>query len=165
MVIRPERPDDAVAVRDVTAAAFRDVAHSEQTEPAIVEALRAAGALTVSLVAEESGEVIGHVAFSPVEIEGQEAGWFGLGPVSVAPAKQLQGVGQALVREGLDRLRTLGASGCVVLGEPDYYGRFGFISDPKLTYADVPPAYFQRLAFGGGEPSGVVTYHPGFAAR
>lgn len=165
MMIRPEEPVDAEAVRDVTAAAFKNAPHSEQTEPAIIDALRSAGALTISLVAEERGEVIGHVAFSPVSIDGKEAGWFGLGPVSVLPSAQRQGIGQALIYEGLAQLRASGAAGCVVLGEPEYYGRFGFASDPTLTYADVPPAYFQRLVFGDAEPSGNATYHSGFDAR
>jgi putative acetyltransferase len=165
MLIRPERPEDAAAIRKITEDAFRDAPYSAQTEAAIIDALRAAGALTLSLVADEGGIVIGHVAFSPVKINRLDAGWFGLGPVSVTPARQRQGIGQGLIRAGLDWLRASGAAGCVVLGEPDYYGRFGFVSDPELTYAEVPPAYFQRLSFQGGGPSGTVTYHPAFAAR
>lgn len=165
MVIRPEQSGDGAAVRKITAAAFADAPHSEQTEPAIIDALRAAGALTISLVAEEDDEVVGHVAFSPVTIEGREIGWFGLGPVSVKPSKQRQGISEASIRDGLARLRQAGAAGCVVLGDPTYYGRFGFATDPKLAYPDAPPEYFQRLAFSERELTGTVTYHPGFAAR
>ncbi len=177
--IRPERSDDADAIRAVTRAAFAGAAHSSGTEAAIIDALRAAGVLTVSLVALQNGAIVGHVAFSPVTIDGQAGAWFGLGPVSVQPDRQRAGVGQALIRQGLDRLKHLNAEGCVVLGDPAYYGRFGFKSDPALRYADVPPEYFQWLAFAGAMsagamsagamsasamPRGEVAYHPGFAA-
>lgn len=162
--IRPERPEDADAIRAVTQAAFAGASHSSGTEAAIVDALRAAGALTVSLVALQNGAVAGHVAFSPVTIDGKAGAWFGLGPVSVRPDRQRAGVGRALIGQGLDRLKRMGAEGCVVLGDPGYYGRFGFQSDRALRYADVPPEYFQRLVFAGPAPRGEVAYHPGFAA-
>jgi putative acetyltransferase len=164
MVIRPERPGDAEAIRALTEAAFKGVAHSDETEAQIVDALRAAGALTLSLVAVAADEILGHAAFSPVRINGLEGDWHGLGPVSVWPARQGQGVGQALIREGLRRLKALGSAGCVVLGEPAYYGRFGFAYDPGLFYGQAPPGYFQRLTLRGADPKGEVTYHPGFDA-
>src|ERR1700761_5292975 len=132
MQIRPERPEDARAISIVTEAAFKEAEHTSGTEARIVEALRAANALTVSLVAVEDDMIVGHVAFSPVSISDGSVGWFGLGPVSVTPPRQGQGIGQALVREGLGRLESAGAVGCVVLGDPDYYGRFGFEYDPDL---------------------------------
>ena len=162
--IRPERPEDAAAIRAVTQAAFRGAAHSSQTEASIVEALRAAGALTVSLVAIQGGEVVGHVAFSPVRIDGPAGGWQGLGPLSVRPDRQRRGIGEALVRDGLERLRAMKSAGCVVLGDPGYYGRFGFGSDPQLYYGGVPPGYLQSLAFEEPTPQGEVHYHPGFDA-
>jgi putative acetyltransferase len=161
-IIRPEKAEDAPAIRAVTAAAFKGALYSRGTEAAIVDALRDAGALTLSLVAEKQGRIVGHVAFSPVTINGQAGHWFGLGPVSVEPAEQGCGIGQALIRDGLERLRATGAEGCVLLGDPAYYGRFGFASDPKLRYGDVPPEYFQRLSFTGAEPEGEVAYHTGF---
>lgn len=164
MIIRPETPKDTAAIRTLTDAAFVGVEHSSQTEGAIVDALRAADALTVSLVAEQDASIIGHVSFSPVLINGADAGWFGLGPVSVSPSLQRGGVGSILIKEGLDRLATHGAQGCVVLGDPDYYGRFGFRSDHALRYGDVPPVYFQSLVLGGEPASGEVTYHAGFEA-
>jgi putative acetyltransferase len=163
--IRPEQPDDVEAIRQVTLDAFEGAPFSRQTEARIVDALRAAGALTLSLVAVANGEVVGHVAFSPVSIEGVYGGWYGLGPVSVSPDRQRQGVGQALIREGLGRLRALGAAGCVVLGSPDYYGRFGFSSDPALVYVGAPAPYFQRLVFEGLLPAGEVRFHLGFDAE
>lgn len=165
MLIRPERAADTSAIRSLTDTAFEGVEHSSQTEGAIVDALRRAGALTLSLVAERDGRIIGHVAFSPVRIDGAELGWFGLGPVSVAPEHQRGGVGTALIREGLAELRRRGANGCVVLGDPDYYRRFGFTSDHGLSYADVPPVYFQSLRWSGEPAAGEVTYHAGFDAR
>lgn len=164
MEIRPEHFEDVDAIRAVTSAAFANAPHSSGTEAAIVDALRAADALAVSLVAVENGEVVGHVAFSPVTIDGEATGWFGLGPVSVRPDRQRGSVGQTLIRRGLDRLKRMGAEGCVVLGDPGYYEQFGFECDRELRYGDVPPEYFQRLVFKGAAPKGEVAYHPGFSA-
>jgi putative acetyltransferase len=164
MILRPEAPDDIPSIRRLTDAAFVGADHSSQTEGAIVDALRTAGALTLSLVVEQDGEIIGHVAFSPVLIDGRNGGWFGLGPVSVQPDLQRCGVGSALIRAGLEELGRRGAEGCVVLGDPDYYGRFGFSSDHALRYGDVPLAYFQSRLLGGEAVAGEVTYHPGFEA-
>jgi putative acetyltransferase len=162
--IRDESREDHDAIRSLTTAAFLNAPHSDGTEAAIVDALRDAGALAVSLVAVEEGAVVGHVAFSAVTIDGRSQGWFGLGPVSVEPSRQRSGVGSTLVREGLGRLRAMGAGGCVVLGDPAYYARFGFVSVPALTYPGVPPEYFQRLVLSGESPAGVVSYHAGFGA-
>lgn len=164
MEIRPERRTDVAAISNVTTAAFATAPHSSGTEARIVEGLRAGQALTVSLVAEEGSEIVGHVAFSPVTIAGAGGDWFGLGPVSVRPDKQRRGLGQSLVRTGLDQLRALHAAGCVVLGDPAYYRRFGFESDPALTYGGYHSPYFQRLIFGGPPPSSNVIYHAAFEA-
>lgn len=160
--IRLEHPADRETIRTLTEAAFREAEHSGGNEGRIVDALRAGGALTLSLVAGDGGALVGHAAFSPVTIDGAAGRWFGLGPVSVSPARQGGGIGQALVRDGLRRLAADGAAGCVVLGEPTYYGRFGFASDAELVYADAPPGYFQRLVFSGPAPKGEVRYHAGF---
>lgn len=162
--LRAERPADIPAIRALTRAAFAGAPYSSGTEAAIVDALRTAGALTLSLVAELDGEVVGHVAFSPVRIDGADLGWFGLGPVSVAPARQRQGIGRMLVEAGLVRIEAEGAAGCVVLGDPAYYRRFGFTADPALRYGDVPPPYFQSRRFSGPAAAGGVAYHPGFEA-
>ncbi|WP_134726127.1 GNAT family N-acetyltransferase [Paracoccus luteus] len=165
MIIRPEQANDQDAIASIVAAAFAQAAHSRQTEPAIIAALRDAGALTLSLVAVGAGEIVGHAAFSPVMIDGRDVGWHGLGPLAVRPDRQGQGIGAALVREGLDRLRASGAAGCVVLGEPDYYRRFGFRNDDALRYEGAPAAYFMSLSFTGHSPDGRVEYHPGFGAE
>jgi predicted N-acetyltransferase YhbS len=163
MRIRCERPEDHPAIRTVTVAAFERSAYGHHNEADIVEALRAAGALTVSLVAESGGGIVGHVAFSPVRIAEAEGEWYGLGPLSVVPARQREGVGQALVREGLKAIEALGAAGCVVLGEPAYYGRFGFEHDPAVRYGPEPSPYLQRLVLRGRAPRGEVRFHPAFS--
>lgn len=165
MTIRPETLADAAAIRALTEAAFDGVAHSSRTEGAIVDALREGGALSLSLVAEQDDRIVGHVAFSPVLIDGEERGWFGLGPVSVSPGRQRRGVGTALIDEGLTRLKRGGAGGCVVLGDPAFYRRFGFTSDHALRFGDVPPRYFQSMLLSGQPAAGEVTYHDGFEAR
>ncbi|APG84483.1 acetyltransferase [Sinorhizobium americanum CCGM7] len=164
MIIRPETQGDIETIRQVTEAAFAGQPYSDQTEARIIERLRADGALTLSLVAEEDGEVIGHIAFSPVTIMPFAAGWYGLGPVSVRPDRQGRGTGSALVRQGLDRMRNLGASGCVLAGNPAFYGRFGFRSDPALVFPGCAPQYFMVLPLAETRVSGTVSYHPAFGA-
>lgn len=163
--LRAERPGDAAAIAALHAAAFAGHPHSRQTEAAIVAALRAAGVLTVSLVAEAGGGVVGHVACSPVTVDGREGGWYGLGPVAVAPAQQRRGIGQALVRRALAVLDLLGAQGCVLLGDPAYYGRFGFVPEPALVLPGVPASQFMARPIAAPPPAGVVAYHPAFDAR
>ena len=170
MLIRAERPGDAVVIAALTTAAFADAQHSSGTEAAIVDGLRAAGVLSLSLVAEdEAGNIIGHIAFSPVEItsEGEAIApnWYGLGPVSVAPERQGQGIGGALIHEGLMQLEKMGAAGCVLLGDPGYYSRFGFIANAGPIYPGPPPEYFQALALGDNVMvQGIVRYHIAFNA-
>lgn len=164
MMVREERPEDHAAIAEVTARAFADVEYSDQSEPAIIARLRAAGALELSLVAVEDGEIVGHVAFSPVTIDGNLCGYFGLGPVSVRPDFQNRGIGAGLIQSGLAELRSRGAAGCVLLGDPAYYGRFGFEVDGRLRYEGAPPEYFMRLSLSDGSaPVGKVDYHPAFA--
>jgi putative acetyltransferase len=162
--IRYEAPGDAAAIDAVTRAAFQDAPHASGTEQAIVAALRAAEVLAVSLVAEAEGIVVGHVAASPVTISDGTPDWYGIGPVSVHPSQQRRGIGSRLVRHALDDLRLLGAGGCVVLGDPAYYARFGFRADDALRLKGVPPRYFQAIAFCGRLPAGAVTFHVAFDA-
>ncbi|APG91035.1 GNAT family N-acetyltransferase [Sinorhizobium americanum] len=164
MIIRPETQGDIESIRHVTEAAFAGQPYSDQTEARIIERLRAEGALTLSLVAEDDGEVIGHIAFSPVTIMPFAADWYGLGPLSVRPDRQGRGTGSALVRQGLDRMRNLGASGCVLAGNPAFYGRFGFRNDPALVFPGCAPQYFMVLPLAETRVSGTVSYHPAFGA-
>lgn len=161
--IRPERSPDAAAIRELTDMAFRGAKHSSGTEGAIIDVLRTAGALTLSLVATRDGEIVGHVAFSPVTFDGVDIGWLGLGPISVRPDLQSKGIGSALINEGVGYLRRLGVPGCVLLGDPNYYRRFGFESDPAIRYQDVPPEYFMRISLDGSQPTGDVAFHPAFS--
>lgn len=161
--IEPERPGDANEIRRITTAAFAPMPFSDGDEARVIDALRAAGALSVSLVAiSAEGELVGHIAFSPVRIDGRAGDWYGLGPVSVAPDRQRQGVSSALIANGLERLRDLRAAGCVLLGNPDYYCRFGFVSEPELTYRGRPNRYFQRLVLRGPAAQGDASFHPAF---
>jgi putative acetyltransferase len=162
--IRTESASDIIVIETVTAQAFFDAEHTSHTEQFIVNALRNSGMLSVSLVAEIGGEVVGHVGVSPVSISGGQNGWFGLAPVSVVPGCQRQGIGGQLVTQALKRLRTQAANGCVVLGDPKYYSRFGFKSEPMLVLPGAPPEYFQALSFGDPVPAGVVSYHQAFDA-
>lgn len=162
MILRPERGGDIDVIRTLTETAFRTAPHADGTEHLIIDRLRAAGALTLSLVAEADGRVVGHVAFSPVTLSDGSADWYGLGPISVDPAHQGKGIGGKLIQQGLARLKALGAAGCVLLGDPAYYSRFGFVSDSALTLGGVPPEYFMHVAFSPVYGGGTVTYHPGF---
>lgn len=164
LVIRTETDADAQPIHDVTVAAFETLEISRHTEQFIIEALRAAKALSVSLVAECDGQVIGHLAFSPVVISDGTPDWYGLGPVSVLPAHQRQGIGTALIREGLSRLKAMNARGCCLVGHPDYYRKFGFRTVPGLVHEGIPPEFFFALSFDDQFPRGSVTFHEGFNA-
>lgn len=162
--IRKEMNNDIETIASVTAAAFQTLEISNHTEQFIIEALRAAGALTVSLVAEVGGRVMGHIAFSPVTISDGTPDWYGLGPVAVLPEYHRQSVGTALIREGLSRLKGLIARGCCVVGHPEYYRKFGFENVTELGLEGVPPEVFFALSFDGKIPRGKVTFHEAFKA-
>jgi putative acetyltransferase len=165
MIIRNEKNSDAEVISEVTMAAFENHPYSKQTEQFIITALRAAHALAVSLVAVVGERVVGHIAFSPVSISGRSCDWYGLGPISVLPDCQKQGIGKALIHEGLSVLRGQGAKGCVLVGDPIYYERFGFRNLPDLILEGVPQEYFLALPFGENRASGVVVFHEGFSAK
>ena len=164
IVIRNETQDDVRAITEVTIAAFKTLEISNHTEQFIIEALRAAKALTVSLVAEMDSRVIGHIAFSPVTLSDGTPNWYGLGPVSVLPEHQRKGIGKTLIEEGLSRLKDLNARGCCLVGHPEYYRKFGFKNLPGLVHEGVPPEFFFALPFDGRTPQGTVTLHDGFKA-
>ena len=163
-VIRPEIPNDLIDINRVTAIAFREAPYTNHREQLIIHALRNAGVLSLSLVAEKDGEIVGHIAVSPVTIDGGSCDWYGLGPISVLPANQRQGIGSQLIRRVLSALQKSNAGGCVVLGEPDYYCRFGFKPIEGLVLLDIPAEYFQAILFGDAYPRGIVTYHKSFSA-
>ncbi|WP_420477271.1 GNAT family N-acetyltransferase [Noviherbaspirillum sp. ST9] len=162
--IRSEAASDIADIEALTTNAFLHAPHTSHTEQFIVNALRKAGQLAISLVATDGGAIVGHVAVSPVSISSGAGGWYGIGPVSVLPERQGKGIGSALVSRALDDLHMAGAAGCVVLGEPGYYARFGFRAEPALVLPGVPQEYFQTLSFNGSVPSGTVSYDEAFNA-
>ena len=164
ITVRKETDADVRAITDVTVAAFQTLEISSHTEQFIVTTLRKAGGLTVSLIAELDGRVVGHIAFSPVTMSDGTADWYGMGPVSVLPQVQRQGIGKALVQEGLARLKGLKARGCCLVGHPEYYRKFGFQNTPELGLEGVPPEVFFALSFDGYVPRGTVSFHDAFRA-
>jgi putative acetyltransferase len=162
--IRREQDGDEGAITHVIASAFAGVEWSDGTEAQIASRLRDSFELEASYVAvTPSGNIVGHIAFSPVEIDGQACGWYGLAPLAVLPDWQRRGIGAALIEAGLGDLQRVDAGGCVVLGEPDYYARFGFAHDPQLTYPGAfIPRYFQRLIFRDEGLRGEVRYSAAF---
>lgn len=164
ILIRDETADDTRHITEVTVAAFKSLEISNHTEHFIVEALRDAGVLTLSLVAEIDGRVVGHVAFSPITISNGTNDWYGLGPISVLPIYQRKGIGKALIQEGLSRLKQRGAKGCCLVGHPEYYKKFGFENVAGLALTGVPDEVFFALSFDGHYPQGNVAFHEGFHA-
>ena len=163
--IRKEQSGDIQDIHDVTTVAFLKAPHTDHTEQFIVKALRDSGALSISLVAEDGGNIVGHVSLSPVTVSDGANSWYGLGPISVLPNKQGEGIGSALMEAAICELNVLEANGCVVLGDPDYYHRFGFEPVESLVLPDVPPEYFQALIFRGDPPQGTVSYHDSFSVK
>ncbi len=160
--IRRETETDIDVIFALVTAAFKRAEHRGGNEQLIVNELRRTNDLSVSLVAEIGNRIVGHIAASPVLINQQTENWFGLGPVAVTPARQNQGIGSLLVNGCLTELKKNGARGCVVLGDPGFYGRFGFSRSENLFLRDVPPAYFQVREFQTGSIVGEVTYNPAF---
>jgi putative acetyltransferase len=160
--IRPEQPTDIDAIRELVGQAFAGQPHSVGTEPLIVDALREDGALELSLVAEVDGLVVAHIAFSAGRIDGSPSGWFVVGPVAVRPEYQGRGIGRALIEASLGLMRSRKARGCVLVGDPEFYRRFGFRRCSQVTWPGVPDEYVLCLPFGDEEPAGEIGYHPAF---
>jgi putative acetyltransferase len=165
MILRKETVADIEAITEVTIAAFKNHPISNHTEQFIINALRDANALTISLVAEIDGRVAGHIAFSPVIISDGTKDWYGLGPVSVLPDYQKQGIGKSLINEGLSLLKDMGGKGCALVGDPNYYKRFGFKNYPELIHDGVPQEVFLALPFNEKVPQGTIVFHEGFLAN
>jgi putative acetyltransferase len=162
ILIRPETSADHDAIEQLTIAAFLEAPHTDHNEQQIIRDLRAAGALSLSLIAEREGQVVGHLCFSPVTITDGSQGWFGLGPIAVSPALHGKGVGSHLMEAGLAVLEANGAAGCVVLGDPGFYGHFGFVADTNLMLPGVPAEYFMARRFNDERARGEVSYHGAF---
>ena len=159
--IRQEKSGDEAAIAEITRLAFAGKDYADGTEEALPGALREAGALVLSLVAVSGKQIIGHVALSPAKIGAGR--WLALGPVSVRPECQGQGVGSALVNHATAVAQAYGRDGVVLLGDPAFYGRLGFVCSPRLTYQGKSSPYLQVMAFGD-MPAGDVEFHPAFGA-
>lgn len=162
MIIRNERPSDIEVITDITVAAFEACSFSEQTEHKTIHDLRLDGALSLSLVAEIDGRVVGHIAFSSVTISDGTLSWHGLGPVSVMPDYQGRGIGTKMVNRGLDLLKSMGSNGCALVGLPTYYRRFGFRNHARLIHEGVPQEVFVAKSFSGQVPCGTLEFHQAF---
>ncbi len=159
--LRAETAEDVEAIAALTARAFAGHPYSDGSEVAIVERLRAQGGLVLSLVAAVDGRIAGHAAFSPAG-NAQAPGYFALGPISVEPALQRRGIGCLLIESGFRALRERGAAGCIVLGDPAYYGRFGFAPAPQACPPGLPATHFMVASFGGEAVQGTFAFHPAF---
>jgi predicted N-acetyltransferase YhbS len=160
--IRPELPGDEAAIRDITMRAFVGRPYSDGDEAEVIERLRADGDLVLSLVAVSAGTVIGQVTFSAARLSNGETGWFVLGPIAVAPERQGEGVGRALIAAGEAAVRGLGAKGMTVLGNPQIYGRFGFVRDTAMRQEDELGAFLQVKTFGAAIPDATISYASAF---
>lgn len=156
MILRPERPEDAARIREITYAAFATRSWSDGAEGGLPDALRADGHLSLSLVAEEDGEVVGQVCLSPAQVGGQD-NWYGLGPIAVTPERFHQGIGGALVQGAVDWAKSQGAAGIVLTGSSDYYPRFGFESG-AVSYLTTPEQYTMRLVLHGPPAHGEIVF-------
>lgn len=163
-LIRSEQAADTAHITEVTRLAFRNAVHTCGREHCLVEALRTAGALSCSLVAVSEGEIVGHVAASPVTVAKSSGDWFGVGPISVLPKCQRQGIGSELMTALLAQLRIRGAQGCILVGDPKFYARFGFQSSSLLTVTEAPPEVTLSLRFHSCDDHGTVAFHPAFMA-
>ncbi len=162
LIIRHELKEDVSAIRSLITVAFENMAFSIQTEAAIVDALRLDNALSCSLVAVENDVIVGYIAFSRVAINSEVSDWYGLGPIAVKPDRQRSGIGTSLIHRGLEELKSVDAQGCVLLGDPKYYGRFGFKTHHQLHMESGPSPYFQALSFTDRIPRGRVDFHSAF---
>lgn len=166
MVIRPENTNDWLAISRLHYVAF--TGHPTRPEGAksvehrIVELLREADALSVSLVAESGGEIAGHIALSPCTVGEEHEGWYLLGPIGVLPVMQKQGIGSALMHNAFEVLRKQHAKGIVLVGDPAYYKRFGFLPLKGLTYTGVPSEYVLGLGLSATLPRGEIVAHRAF---
>lgn len=164
LIIRDQNEADFAVVHDVVITAFKTLPVACGREQFVMDALWRGGRATVALVAEDDGMIVGQAAFSKIKVGGADVGWHGCGPVAVLPARHRQGIGSALMRKGLAKLKALGSKGCVVVGHPTYYPRFGFANTDAMREPGVPPEVFMAILFDGDMPKGDVTFDEAFEA-
>ena len=160
--IRPEIEEDWGSIRQITESAFLDMPYAAGDEQDLIEKLRIVGVLSLSLVAVYEGEVVGQITFSPAMLSGGASPWFALGPVSVVPDRQGQGIGSKLIEEGLSKIGDLGALGCILTGNPAYYRRFGFELAALNCPENEPEEYFMLKILGNRRPEGKFAFHEAF---
>ncbi len=160
--LRQENSTDHEVIRDLTELAFRDMAFADGDEQDVIDRLRLCGALSLSMIAEVDGKVVGHIAFSPATLTDGSSPWFALGPVSVLPSLQRQGVGSALIEAGLAHIQDTGALGCILTGNPLYYRRFGFELAPQNVPANESEKYFMLKFLRVTQPAGSFGFHAAF---
>ena len=160
--IRDERGSDYQKISELIRLAFENAPINDKREAEIVNLMRDDFALSISLVAELHNKIVGHIAFSKVTIDDKFNDWYGLAPVSVLPEYQSKSIGSRLIFQGIKLLKEMGAKGCVVLGESNYYRRFGFNPHAQLLLPGVPAEYFHALSFSDEVPCGTVKYHAAF---
>jgi putative acetyltransferase len=165
LIIRPEEPRDFATIHDLTSRAFAPMPFCDGNEQNIIVELRCVGALTRSIVAEQGGRMVGHAAFSPAFADDGSDGWYALGPISVEPSLQRQGIGTKLIRHGIDELRALSAAGCAVIGDPAYYPRHGFRLFPNLAPENEPAEYFMIMPLRVEVPTARMRFHPAFYGK
>lgn len=158
--IRPEGADDHAAIFDITQRAFAPMPYAGGDEQWLPARFRTAGALALSLVAEQDGTVVGQITVTPARAADGSSGWYAIGPVSVEPAIKHQGIGSELINAAIVWMREQGAAGCVLVGNPAYYSRFGFALCPQSAPPGEPSEFFQMLLLGGQPPVGPVFFHP-----
>ncbi len=168
MFIKDEQAGDINQISHIQYSAFKGhpiLGGAEPVEHILVERLREADGLTFSLLAEENGCQIGHIAISPAKVGDSDSGWFLLGPIGVLPEHQGKGVGSQLIHESLSRLRNQGADGIVLVGEKKFYERFGFDTHPGLQYEGVPSMFVLGLSLSGAPVRGKITAHEAFTGK
>lgn len=160
--IRSELPTDIAEIRTLVTAAFTPAPHYVGAEADIVDLLRKTGDMALSLVAEKAGKILGHLVLSPLLINGEASTWLGLGPISVPAVARKQGIGAALIKEGVKQIKKLDASGCVTVGSLRYYERFGFTNHVGMHLTGAPTKDFLAFSFDDGFPSGEVLFSKAF---
>lgn len=163
VIVRPERPEDHGAIHDVTLRAFAPMAYADGDEQELIARFRDAGQLALSLVAEREGTVVGQVTLTPALAADGIGSWYALGPVAVEPALKHQGIGSALILSAIDWLKAQHAAGCILVGNPAYYSRFGFRPFPELAPPDQPAQFYQILPLAIANPTSVIAFHPLFS--
>ncbi len=162
LTIRAEHPQDHTAIFNVITAAFFEMPYADGDEAELVDALRSQNALSVCLVAEFDGVIVSQIAFSPAQTDDNDEGWYALGPVAVLPEHQRTGIGSKLVHAGLLAITALDAKGCILVGHPEYYTRFGFILSSSNAPIGQPSDFFMVKSLGSPIPSGPIAFHKAF---